>query len=174
MKKGLLAFVALMSCAVPVHGAEGPTEVVRGLYQAYLDAKPEGLPTPAQMKLFAPLLSQRLVRSIEEARKHQADYAKRHPGDKPPFVEGCLFASLFEGPTAFEIDRMEQQADGRQVVLVGFSYSDPQRPQPPFRWSDAVFVRLEKGRPVVDDVEFRGEWAFKPGGRLSQLLAARD
>ena len=174
MKRSLLALTLVLAGALPAQAADGPTDVVRRLYQAYLDARPEGLPTPAQMKVFAPLLSQRLVRLVEEARQHQSNYAKHNPGDKPPFVEGCLFASLFEGPTAFEIDRMEPQADGRQVVLVSFSYSDPQRPQPPFRWSDAVFVRLEKGRPVVDDVEFRGEWAFKPGGRLSQLLAARD
>ena len=29
--------------------------------------------------------------------------AKAHPDEKPPFVDGCLFASLFEGPKSFEV-----------------------------------------------------------------------
>lgn len=175
MRARLLACVFLLGPAGPALAAEGPAEVVGRLYQAYLDVRPEGLPTPAQMERFTPLLSPRLVRLIEEARRYQADYARRNPDDKPPFVEGCLFASLFEGPTAFEVERVEAQAGGSQLVRVKLSYVDAQQPkQPPLRWTDAVFVRQERGRFLVDDVEFRGQWAFKPSGKLSELLASRD
>lgn len=43
-----------------------------------------------------------------------------------------------------------------------------------YEWDDAVVVRREGSRHVVDDVLFGGADEFNPSGSLLQMLAARD
>ena len=149
-------------------GGQGsePADVVRGFYTQYVKAQPAGLPTVAQQKALAPYLSKRLLGLVDAARAYQEQEAKAHPDDKPPFVDGCLFASLFEGPKAFEVGRAV--ADGpRFKVPVHFTYEKD------VAWDDAVIVAREDGRYVIDDVLLSGIGQFNPPGRLSTNLASR-
>ncbi len=154
--------------------ADSPDQVVKNFYTKYFETKPDGLPDPPAMKNLAPFLSSRLVELFESSRKYQDDFAANHPDEKPPFVEGCMFSSLFEGPTSFEIGRTEKLPDGKSKVFVRFSYVDPGRPSDVMHWEDAVIVMTENKRLVIEDMLFLGEWPFKTGERLSEVLQARD
>jgi hypothetical protein len=49
-------------------------------------------------------------------------FINANPGDKPPWIEGGPFSSLFEGPTGFRVGEETTTAEGRQV-LVAFEYA---------------------------------------------------
>ena len=132
-------------------------------YQTYLRLRPAGLPSAAQQAELAPWLSERLERQLDAARAVQAAYRDAHPGEKPPLVDGFLFASLFEGPTDFEVGTAVA-ANGLWRVPVQFSYGAE------VTWQDTALVMQEGGRYVIDDVELAGAGPFNPAGRLSELL----
>ena len=148
---------------------ESPESLVRGFYAAYFETRPTGLPTEAELKILSPYFSSELTALFVRARKVQAEYRKRHPDDKPPLIEGDLFSSLFEGPTGFEVGPTER-IDQRYKVYVRFSRVDPRDAQDVFRWEDAVIVRRQGNRFVIEDFEFLGHWPFKIGDRLSIVL----
>jgi len=86
--------------------------------------------------------------------------------DKPPFVDGCLFASLFEGPKAFKVGTAVAEGSGSKVK-VHFTADEG------VAWDDEVIVVKEDGRDVIDDVLLSGIGQFNPPGRLSTNLASR-
>ena len=132
-------------------------------YDAYLRLRPAGLPSAAQQAELAPWLSERLERQLDAARAAQTAYRDAHPGEKPPLVDGFLFASLFEGPTDFVVGTA-MAGNGLSRVPVQFSYGAETT------WQDIVLVTQERGRHVIDDVELAGAGPFNPAGRLSELL----
>jgi hypothetical protein len=72
-------------------------------YRAYLRLNVRGLPDSRQLTSLSPFLSSELVHLFKEAGREQAKYIREHPGEKPPWVEGDLFSSSFEGATSFRI-----------------------------------------------------------------------
>lgn len=168
----MLAFASLLLMAPFCWGEEPPASpeiLVKRFYEVCLETRPSGLPTEAELKILLPYFSFELTALFVSARKYQADYRKRHPDDKPPLIEGDLFSSLFEGPTGFEVGPVEEM-DQRSKVTVRFSYVDPNAPKDVFRWKDAVIVRRRGNRLVIEDIEFLGDWPFKIGIRLSEVL----
>ena len=161
----LIAFAALGAPAT-AGGAGEPATVVQQFYEAYIKLSPAGLPTGAQQKELAPYLSRRLLGLMDAARAYQEKEAKAHPDDKPPFVDGCLFASLFEGPKAFKVGAAVAEGSGSKVK-VRFTADEG------VAWDDEVIVVKENGRYVIDDVVLSGIGQFNPPGRLSTNLEAR-
>jgi len=158
------ALIQVAAFVAPAYA--GPPTVVRQFYEKYLQLRPAGLPTAAQQQAMAPYLSRRLLGLMDAARAYQAEAEKAHPDEKPPFVDGCLFASLFEGPKAFRVGRTTREGGGWKVQ-VHFTYEQG------VAWDDHVLVVLEEGRHVVDDVLLSGVGAFNPPGRLSANLESR-
>ncbi len=146
---------------------KGPAAPVRDFYAKYVQLNPPGLPTAAQQKTLSPYLSHRLLGLMDAARAHSEQVAKARPDEKPPFVDGCLFASLFEGPKAFEIGRVTADGEGWKVRV---HFTGDQG----VAWDDDVLVVREDGRQVIDDVLLSGAGAFNPPGRLSRILASRE
>lgn len=165
----LALVLALAAALAGCNDAGSPKSAVVHFYASYLHDPIEGVPPAARQKEIAPVLSARLLRLIEAARAHSEAFARAHPGEKPPFVEGCLFASLFEGPRGFEIARIEPRPDGGADVVVRFWYERGK-----VEWEDTVVVAREGDRYVIDDVLFSGAGEFNPSGRLSDILAARE
>lgn len=107
---------------------------------------------------------------------HIAQHSQVPPGggdpvqtEKPPFTDGCFFASLFEGPTSFAIGKVDRTGPDTWRVGVRFR-NDPGA----YEWDDAVVVRREASRFVIDDVLLGGAGEFNPSGSLRQMLAARE
>jgi hypothetical protein len=157
----LLGLLWLSGCS-----GDSPRTPVEGFYRLYLKTYPIGLPTKEQEQAMAPYLSKRLLGLIDEARSYQEGFKRQFPDEKPPWVEGCLFASLFEGPTRFKISRVVANSDGTSTVTVHFWHETSD-------WEDAVIVRTEANNFVIDDFLMSGAGPFNPPGRLSERLTYR-
>lgn len=171
----------LTACAAPVEQTESTRAAPRSLaaaqsiFDQIASLGIRGLPTDRQMTALAPLLSDELRQSMESARAWQKGEIERMQRegseDKPPFIEGDLFGSLFEGAQSTRAVAVSE-ADGRIRVTLDRSYGgDGDRVQ----WQDrAVLVRSGDGYRL-DDVEYGGDWAFQAGaGTLRNTLRARE
>jgi hypothetical protein len=151
--------------------------VVLELYTELMDKRVSGAPAADQLVALRPLLSTELHDLLRQARLLRDAEAAAYPDEKPPFAEGDLFTSLFEGPTGLEIvvdaghrdDAGVSEGDDRRHLAVRFSYD---RETPTFVWTDTVVVVREGGRWVVGDVQYGGGWDFANGGSLVDSLSA--
>lgn len=159
--------------------AAAPEQVVADFYAALAAQRPSGAPTDAQRAVLAPLLSAELTGLLQRADAARAAARAAAPMEKPPFTDGDLFSSLFEGPTAHVVGKAVPAADapgGRlgdlRVPVTLTHVSDPAGGGKGTTWTDTVLLREENGRFVVADIAFGGDWDFaNKGGLLSGLRA---
>jgi hypothetical protein len=162
--------VLLGSCA-PAAQDPSAADAVRDFYAAVRETGTTGAPSDAQLRSLAPFLGSELRDLLAKAGALRDAEAAAAPAEKPPFAEGDLFSSLFEGHTRMEILSSTPDARG-ELVEVRLTY---ERTPPPVSWTDRVVVRREAGRPVVVDVEYGGDWPFANHGTLRKwLLEALD
>jgi hypothetical protein len=160
--------------------AAAPELVVADLYAALAAARPSGAPTDAQRLTLAPLLTAELTGLLQRADAARSAARVAAPGEKPPFTDGDLFSSLFEGPTAFSVGKAVSAA-----TLPGGRLGDLQVPVDlvhtidpatgggePTTWTDTVLLREENGRFVVADIAFGGGWDFANKGTMVAALRA--
>jgi hypothetical protein len=139
---------------------------VNALYTRLIANRVSGAPGTAQLSELRPFLSDTLHTLLAAARALSETEARQSPDEKPPFVEGDLFSSLFEGPTGFRILGTDAAA-GRRNVRIEFTYAGA---VPAERWTERVVTVREDGRWVVTDVEYGGDWDFAPRGTLRGTL----
>lgn len=139
-----------------------------GLYQVLIDSQVTGAPTPGQLAAMAPYLSRELVELLRAAGRQRDSAAAASPDEKPPFAEGDLFTSLFEGPSGWVVEPRPAGGSANRLP-VRFRYDGT---VPPVSWVDTVVVSSEPGRPVVADVVYGGSWAFANRGALVATLRA--
>ncbi len=154
-----LVLLAMVALAANAAAAEQPRDVVAKFYTKYIALKPAGLPDGETLEQLAPFLTPRLHQLILAALKHRDAMVERHPDEKPPFVDGDHFTSVFEGPRAFEILRVE----GDNVHV---RFTD----EPDVTWEDVIVVK--DGR--IADVIYGGAGDFNPPGRLTDRLRLED
>jgi hypothetical protein len=159
--------------------AAAPERVVADLYGALATLRPSGAPTEAQRAALAPLLSSELVGLLSRADTARATARAAAPTEKPPFTDGDLFSSLFEGPTAHQVGAPVSGAAvpggrlGDLTVPVTLTHvADPAAGSKPTTWTDTVLLREENGRFVVADIAFGGDWDFANKGSLVAALRA--
>jgi hypothetical protein len=160
--------------------AAAPELVVADLYAALATARPSGAPTDAQRLTLAPLLTAELTGLLQRADAARSAARVAAPGEKPPFTDGDLFSSLFEGPTAFAVGKAVSAAaapGGRlgdlQVPVDLVHTIDPAAGGgEPTTWTDTVLLREENGRFVVADIAFGGGWDFANKGTMVAALRA--
>lgn len=162
----LLVMPALFATPGAARADSDSAAVVHQFYETYIKLNPPGLPTAAQQKALSPYLSHRLLGLMDAARAYSEQAAKAHPDEKPPFVDGCLFASLFEGPKSFTVGAAVAEGQGSKVKVHFKADQD-------VAWDDEVVVIKENGRYVIDDVVLSGIGQFNPPGRLSTNLESR-
>jgi hypothetical protein len=171
----------LVACASPVEQPAAPPppatamDAAQSIFDQIASLRISGLPNDTQMAALAPVLSDELRQSMESARAWQKSEIERMrlegSEDKPPFVEGDLFGSLFEGAQS-TLAIAASEVDSRILVTLERSYGgESDRVQ----WQDrAVLVRVDAGFRL-DDVEYGGDWAFQAGtGTLRNTLMARE
>jgi hypothetical protein len=168
MRTAAVALLSIPALFAPpaVRADSDPAAVVQQFYETYIKLSPAGLPSVEQQKELAPYLSRRLQGLMDAARAYSEQAAKAHPDEKPPFVDGCLFASLFEGPKSFKVGTAVAEGQGSKVK-VHFTADQG------VAWDDEVVVIKEDGRSVIDDVLLSGVGQFNPPGRLSTNLESR-
>ena len=152
----------------------GPEAVVQQFYLELSDSGKtsgiSGLPTETQMKRLRPVISLELDTLIETARHAQLHFLYAYPNEKPPWIEGNLFGSLFEGQHNFKLDEaaVKTSADGDTArVPVNLEYHDGKHT---VRWTDEVVVVKYVEGWRVSDVRYKASWDFKPGSGLRDVL----
>lgn len=142
-------------------------QAARDFYARIMADSSSGLPSTESMAKLAPLMTSSMRAAVEKARVRQQAFIVAHPDEKPDFIEGSLFTSLFEGPSALESASAVANGDGA-VVEVGFVHSETGSET--FRWKDQALLRCEQGRWRLDDVRYGGDWDFASKGQLKQAL----
>jgi hypothetical protein len=125
------------------------------------------VPEPTALEALRPFMADTLVRLMQRAHVVRDSVRALVPREKPPFVDGELFASLFEGYTEGH-PRATRTVGDTALVVMAFT-NDIQKPT--VRWSDTVVVVRERGRYVVVDLRYGAGWDFAAHGRLLSTLA---
>lgn len=146
-----------------------PSRAAEQFYRTYLKLKINGLPNDQQLKILSPLISSDLKELFVTARKIQAKYIQEHPDEKPPWADGDLFSSLFEGAQSYRIGRVADRGDIAEVP-VQLAY---QQGGSTTRWSDVLILVRTGNRWLVSDILMKGEWQFKSGSSLRSILSSR-
>lgn len=168
----LVVFVSglLVACAPETTTPATPEKAAAKFYAKRLALKIQGLPDEQQLAALAPYLTPELRALFVAASREQQDFMKKHPDEKPPWIEGDLFSSLFEGVSTHQTGAATIARD-RAEVRVDCTYTWRGETS---RWHDLIILRQREGRWLVDDILMKGEWAFKSGASLRGVLSARD
>ena len=146
-----------------------PQEVAKQFYRTYLKLKMSGIPDEKQFRLLSPLLTPELGSLLKEAEQAQAEYAKKYPENKPPWTEGDLFSSVYEGATSFSLAKAKVRGKYAEVP----AHLEYNGSKPPARWTDILVLKHTPSGWRVDNVCPTGEGRFKNGGGLRQALSVR-
>lgn len=146
--------------------ADSPASTVTAFYREHIKLHLSGAPSPRDLKVVAPFLSQHLQALLERAWQRCEEDLKKAPDEKPSFAEGDLFTSLFEGPTSFQILGTETLAH-EYAVTVQFKYTAAGETT---TWKDVVRVASKQGKPVIVNIEYGGTWDFAAKGSLVSTL----
>lgn len=168
------ALVALMSaCAWNALSAcrgnrpATASDVVVQFYTMKEAAGISGAPTPKDLTALRPFIADSLAHMLVRADSLRTADMKRAPDEKPSFVEGDLFSSLFEGPTAFVVmPALDSVSPAR--VPIEFT-NETQKPK--IRWVDTAVVVQQNGKWLLHDIRFGGTWDFANKGSLLTQLA---
>ncbi|MFM7627498.1 MAG: hypothetical protein ACKO7G_13765 [Gammaproteobacteria bacterium] len=159
--------------------AAAPEQVVADLYAALASLRPSGAPTDAQRATLSPLLSAELTGLLQRANAARSAARAAAPSEKPPFTDGDLFSSIFEGPTGYAVGRPVSGADvpgGRlgdvRVPVTLTHAADAAAGGKATTWTDTALLREENGRFVVADIVFGGDWDFANKGSMTSALRA--
>lgn len=164
------AAAAPAATEAPAPAAATPAEVVGGFYAALQASGLRGAPTAEQLAQIERWLDPSLRDLLREARRAHDAARAAAPTEKPPFNDGDLFTSLFEGPAAFTVVAVESPAqDSSRRVTVAFTQGELPNVT---RWQDYVILRPGEGGFRVVDVEYGGNWDFANRGSLVQSLRA--
>jgi hypothetical protein len=149
--------------------AQGPVAVAMDFLAMHQRFGDSGLPSRADMAAYDAFLCPSLAQAVRAAQVRQEVAKAERPDEKPPYVEGDLFSSLFEGPDEFEVaDSVVEGDRARVAIAMSAGRGDQAR-----RWKDTVELRLDEGIWCLDDVAYGGDWPFANKGRLSSVLAPK-
>lgn len=155
-------------------------KAVGDLYATLASLRPSGAPTATQHVVLAPMITRELADLLQRADAARAAARAAAPDEKPPFTDGDMFSSLFEGPTGYAVGTPVPAAAepgviaGDILVPVSLTHAADRMTGggKVTTWTDTVLLREEDGRLVVADIRFGGAWDFaNKGGLLAGLRA---
>lgn len=128
----------------------------------------EGLPTPEQLQRLSPLITPELRAIFERARTLQAEQIRKQPDEKPDWIEGDLFSSLFEGVSTWALSEVFTAPTVDATVKVNQTYNEPN--QKPVTWTDRLVFKLQGKHWLLNDILMGGKWDFSAGKTLRSRL----
>jgi hypothetical protein len=177
----LLEFATTLALGQPAHQSNPPglpnqpESLVRSLYTEVVARHPHDIPEGADMKIFAPYLSEALLHRIDLAKACSVDWDRHNP--EPHLTSAYdLFSGEGDDPRAFQIERTQSEKDGSLRVYLNLTWEKP--PNRPHTWPVAAVVLRESGHYVIDDVIYINDAIYdkveaKPADRrLSEYLSA--
>ena len=167
--KTLAAGAVLLALAAPAQAddASDMAAAANRFYATYA-AQPRsgGLPEGVALGRYLPLLSPRLAALLRQAGAAQARFHAQVK-DAPPLIAGDLFSSRFEGFQSYHVGACSGSAGaGRCGVQLHSQVPNQQSVD----WTDEVLLVKDHGQWKVDDIAYRGAFAFGNTGLLSQTL----
>lgn len=171
----------LAACAARIEPRAQPPaaptamETAQSIFDQITALHIDGLPSDEQMRVLSPLLTPELRQALDAARTWQRSEIDRMQRagseDKPPFIEGDLFSSLFEGAQSARAVSAQPDQD-RVVVSLDRSYGQG---ADQVQWQDRAVLKRVGDRYLLDDIEYGGSWAFQAGSStLRHTLMARQ
>ena len=155
------------------NGEDAATAAARGFYDKVLAAHTGGVPDEDLRAGLRAVISPDLDSLIAQAAEAERRHIERVNNEEPPYLQGDIFSSLFEGPTAYEIGPCEELEENGElsmrcdVLLV-------HEAEEPVQWTDHVILVAdgvpEERRWLVDDILYGGDWDFGPKGSLKAML----
>ena len=125
-------------------------------------------PMRAARARLQPVLSPRLNKALADAAAAEAPLRPRRTRILPPLLEGDIFSSLFEGPTAWKVGACSgDDKTARCAVALHAARTPGQKPVSLDRHADAGATR---GGWKVDDIAYDASFAFGNTGTLSEML----
>jgi hypothetical protein len=163
------AFCLLLAVVIPAQAddASGMAAAANRFYATYA-AQPRsgGLPEGVARGRYLPLLSSRLAGLLNQATAAQVRFRAKVKG-APPLIQGDIFSSQFEGFQAYKVGTCTgTAAAGRCSVALHYEVPG----QKPVDWNDEILLVKAGGDWKVDDIAYRGAFAFGNTGLLSQTL----
>jgi len=172
MKPGLWPGVVLGLVLVAGSAQAAPAVSLQAAAERFLtwhqSAGVRGAPDAQALRALQPLVTPALHCVLQQADGLRSAIAQARPDEKPPFVGGDLFSSLWEGPSSFRIASVQVQRTSARV-LVRFTHT-PGAGQAPVVWQDALHLQRSAAGWRVADVEYLGQWDFALKGRLRAAL----
>jgi hypothetical protein len=151
---------------IPARADDAMTAAANNFYaQSAGISRGGGIPDAAGRAKLDPLLTSRLGKSLADAATAQARFMAKNK-DSPPLIEGDIFSSLFEGPTAWKVGACSGDAKSARCS-VSLTHQDPG--QKPVSWTDTL-VLADEGGWKVDDVAYDANFAFGNTGTLNEML----
>ena len=168
MNKGAAARACFCWRAIPARADDAMTAAANAFYSVAVGMPAlagGGLPDAAARLRLQPLLSLRLNKALAEAAAAEARFKARNK-DSPPLIEGDIFSSLFEGPTAWKVGVC--RGDDK-IAHCGATLTRQDPGQKPVAWTDTL-VLANNGGWKVDDIVYDANNAFGNTGSLSEML----
>lgn len=160
----------LLPAADPA-GMEGePESAARFFLSEVRRFRVTGLPDGEAWETLAPCLSKPLWTLMEAAKREQLEFMKKFPDEKPPWIEGDFFSSLFEGPHRFQVVGAEIKGDRASVRV------EQERTEggSTVKWTDTLLLLKTPEGWRVDDMRYGGSWDFANTGTLREALAPEE
>jgi hypothetical protein len=173
MKTGIALFTLLFLAVLFASAKDNDAgeafaqETANRFYQVYLKLNPRGLPTELQMRSFEPLLSRELVELISHDRSEQQKFIREHPDEKPPWIEGNLFASCYEGVSSYSLGAPTFN-DGKASFPVYLTFREGKQE---VRWLDVLVLERANTEWRVWDIFLNAPWPFRSGPSLRAILS---
>lgn len=168
MKKAAL-LVLLLAGAAPAR-ADDASDMAAAASRFYAThaAQPRngGLPEGAARGRYLPLLSPRLAGLLNDATAAQVRFHAKVK-NSPPLLEGDIFSSQFEGFQTYKVSTCTGNARAGRCS-VALHYEVPG--QKPVDWTDDMLLVKTGTGWKVDDIAYKGAFAFGNTGLLSQTL----
>ena len=180
MRKAAI-LVLLLAGAAPA-AADDATDMAAAANRFYAirAAQPRsgGLPEGVARGRYLPLLSPRLAGLLNDATAAQVRFHARIK-NAPPLLEGDIFSSQFEGFQTYKVGACTGNAKaGRCSVALHYqspalppgSSAKAQKDNQPVDWTDDILLVKTGTGWKVDDIAYKGAFAFGNTGLLSQTL----
>ncbi len=170
MMKRVSARVVALLLLVACKGKGPPpsSPMVVAFYAMRIASHSTGAPKADELRQFAPFFSDTLTSLLRAAGALRDREAKRAPGEKPPYVEGDLYSSMFEGPTSF-VQLQDSAAATQHKSVVRFTYVNSGQS---YSWTDTVRLGRKGRVEVIEDIAYGGAGEFGNRGTLRTSLEA--
>ncbi len=166
--------LALMLAAIPAHSQSAdPAAAANAFYTVYTGqhAQGRGIPDATVRLRLQSVLSPRLNKQLAAAAAAQARLTAKVKNAVPPVLEGDIFSSLFEGPTAWQVGSCQQKDKiARCSVALTYARVPPDPKAKPAHWTDTLVLVATPQGWKLDDVIYDASFAFGNTGRLSEML----